>query len=79
MRDLVNDNSRLKNLIASDRKENPVKIEKILKSELVNVMRNYFEISMDDVNLSILINKDGWYDIQLNVLSQTLCIANTFA
>lgn len=79
MMDLVNDNSRLKSLIASDRKENPVKIEKLLKSELVNVMRNYFEISMDDVNLSILINKDGWYDIQLNVLSQTLCIANTFA
>lgn len=79
MRDLVNDNSRLKNLIASDRKENPVKIEKLLKSELVNVMRNYFEISMDDVDLSILINKDGWYDIQLNVLSQTLSIANTFA
>ena len=79
MRDLVNDNSRLKNLIASDRKENPVKIEKLLKSELVNVMRNYFEISMDDVDLSILINKDGWYDIQINVLSQTLSIANTFA
>ena len=79
MRDLVNDNSRLKNLIVSDRKENPVKIEKLLKSELVNVMRNYFEISMDDVDLSILINKDGWYDIQLNVLSQTLSIANTFA
>lgn len=79
MKDLVNDNSRLKNLIASDRKENPVKIEKLLKSELVNVMRNYFEISMDNVDLSILINKDGWYDIQLNVLSQTLSIANTFA
>ena len=42
-------------------------------------MRNYFEISMDNVDLSILINKDGWYDIQLNVLSQTLSIANTFA
>lgn len=79
MRNLVNIDGRLKNIIASDRKENPCKIEKLLKAEIINVIRNYFEVSADDVNLSILINKNGEYDIQLNVLSKNFLIANTFA
>lgn len=71
--------NRLKNIIISDKKENPSKIEKVLKSEIINVLKNYFEISSEDVNLNILINKDGLYDIQINFVSRAIKIANVFA
>lgn len=71
--------SRLKNLISIDRAENPYKIEKLLKSEIVNVLRNYFEINIEDVNLSIIITKEGNYDIQFNILSKHFLKTNIFA
>lgn len=71
--------NRLKNIIISDKKENPSKIEKVLKSEIINVLKNYFEITSEDVNLNILINKDGLYDIQINFVSRSIKIANVFA
>ena len=71
--------NRLKNIIISDKKENPSKIEKVLKSEIINVLKNYFEITSEDVNLNILINKDGLYDIQINFISRAMKIVNVFA
>ncbi len=71
--------NRLKNMIVSDKKENPMRIAKVLKSEIVNVLKNYFEITCEDVNLDILIDENGKYDIQINVLSRAIKIANTFA
>lgn len=71
--------NRLKNIIISDKKENPSKIEKVLKSEIINVLKNYFEITSEDVNLNILINKDGLYDIQINFVSRAMKIVNVFA
>lgn len=70
---------RLKNIISSDRQENPLKIEKLLKAEMLNLLKNYFDISQDDLSLSILINKDGRYDIQINFVSNKCIIANVFA
>lgn len=71
--------NRLKNIIISDKKENPSKIEKVLKSEIINVLKNYFEITSEDVNLNILINKDGLYDVQINFVSRAMKIVNVFA
>lgn len=79
MKNLPSLENRLKNIIVADKKENPMKIEKILKSEIINVIKNYFEISAEDVDLNILINKDGMYDIQINFVSRAIKIANVFA
>ncbi len=78
MRDLANLENRLKNIIVADKKENPDKIERLLKSEIINVLKNYFEITSEDVSLSILINDDGKYDLQINAISGFLKIAHTF-
>ena len=40
MRDLANLENRLKNIIVADKKENPEKIERLLKSEIMNVLKN---------------------------------------
>lgn len=78
MRDLANLENRLKNIIVADKKENPEKIEILLKSEIMNVLKNYFDITSEDVSLSILINDDGKYDLQINAISSFLKIAHTF-
>lgn len=78
MRDFANLENRLKNIIVADKKENPEKIERLLKSEIMNVLKNYFDITSEDVSLSILINDDGKYDLQINAISSFLKIAHTF-
>ena len=78
MNSLIKCENRLKNIIVSDKRENPCRIEKILKSELINIVKNYFEICSDEVDLSILIRDDGRYSIQLNVLSRSIKFANSF-
>ena len=78
MKDLDNLKNRLKNIIVADKKENPEKIERLLKSEIMNVLKNYFDITSEDVSLSILINDDGKYDLQINAISSFLKIAHTF-
>ena len=78
MNNLVVCEDRLKNMLVSDKRENPIRIERVLKSELINVMKNYFEISSEDLTLDILVRDDGKYDIQINVVSRAIKFANTF-
>ena len=77
MREIVGLENRLKNMIALDKKEEPEKIIKVLKAEVVNLLKNYFEITSEDVETSILVNSDGKYDLQINAVSNTIKIANT--
>ncbi len=79
MREIVGLETRLKNMIALDKKEEPEKIIKVLKAEVVNLLKNYFEITSEDVETSILVNSDGKYDLQINAVSNTIKIANTFS
>ncbi|MCI5497634.1 MAG: cell division topological specificity factor MinE [Firmicutes bacterium] len=79
MREIVGLENRLKNMIALDKKEEPEKIIKVLKAEVVNLLKNYFEITSEDVETSILVNSDGKYDLQINAVSNTIKIANTFS
>ena len=78
MNDLKLYENRLRSMIVSDKRENPVRIERVLKSELVNVLQNYFDISHDDVDLSIIIRDDGRYDLQVNAVSRNIKFANSF-
>lgn len=79
MNDLLSGDNRLRNLIVSDRRENPIKIEKFLKAEIIKVLQNFFDVSSDDISLSIIISKEGIYDIQINALSKNFLNANVFA
>lgn len=76
MNNLALNEERLKNLIVLDRSENPNKILKLLKSEVLNVLRNYFDINFDDLGISIIINKKGEYDLQINAISKKFLIAD---
>ena len=78
MKSLIKCENRLKNLMITDKRDNPVRIERLLKAELINVIRNYFEVNSDNVDLSIIINEKGLYDIQLNLVSRAIKFVRTF-
>ena len=68
---------RIDNLIKVDKKENPEKIIKLLKSEIVYVFKNYMEINMDDVKLDMGIDNNGKYLINFSCEVNRIFVANT--
>ena len=43
---------RLKSVLAGDRASKPAKFEEVLRSELIGVLRQYFELDPEDVTVS---------------------------
>lgn len=68
---------RIDNLIKVDKKENPEKIIKLLKSEIVYVFKNYMDINMDDVRLDMGIDNNGKYLINFSCEVSRIFVANT--
>ena len=64
MREIVGLENRLKNMIALDKKEEPEKIIKVLKAEVVNLLKNYFEITSEDVEKKY--EAWGWFVMQID-------------
>ncbi len=52
---------RLKNVLVSDKEENPTKVLGVLKSDILNVLSEYMEISSDDLILNINVNNLGQF------------------
>ena len=65
---IENCEERLKSIVVLDKQETPQKINRLLKSELLYLLRNYFDICAEDLNLDIAINQNGKYEI--NVLGE---------
>ena len=78
MNNIVVCENRLKNIIVADKQENPIKIKKVVRAEIIQVLRNYFDISMDDVDFDIVITDDGFYNITIDVVSRNMKFANSF-
>ena len=78
MNNIVVCENRLKNIIVADKQENPIKIKKVVRAEIIQVLRNYFDVSMDDVDFDIVITDDGFYNIIINVVSRNMKFANSF-
>lgn len=76
--ELVSCEQRLKMMIASDKQGTSQKINKLLKSELLYVLKNYFDITSDDISLNIGIDEFGKYDINLCAKARSLKIAHVF-
>ena len=71
-------NSRIKNIILIDKKDNPKKILKVIKSEIINVIGNYMQVSDDNVCMDIIINRDGFYELRLRAISNKIKVVNSF-
>lgn len=69
---------RLKSMIIIDKKENPQRIERLIKSELLYVLKNYFDVTYENLEVDIFVDKDGAYNLNLNLKSNTIKIARCF-
>lgn len=78
MKNISQAETRLKKIISADKKENPIKIERLLKSEIYYILKNYFEINSEDMSLNIKINEGGKYQLQLNAISRSIKMSQTF-
>ena len=61
--------NRLNQIILSDNKESSFGIDKLIKPELINVLKNYFYVSNDDVEVKYEFNGNEGY--VLSVIANT--------
>lgn len=57
--------ARLKDMLSVDKKSNPIKLENIVKSEIVYLLKNYMEINSNDVDFSITLDGENKYNVVL--------------
>ena len=69
---------RLKDIIILDKQETPKKINRLLKSELLFLLKNYFEICAEDLSLDISITDSGKYYLKVEAESRNIKIAHIF-
>lgn len=69
---------RLKNMIVIDKKENPQRLERLIKAEIYYVLKNYFDIRHDDLDVNLEVNADGQYVCNISCMSNTIKIAKCF-
>lgn len=67
---------RLKNVLTKDKSDSPNRIMNVLKSELLYVLKNYMEISSQNVELSMVVNQNGYYEINLFATVRRLKLAS---
>lgn len=58
-------NERLRNVLKSDKRDNPNKILNVLKSDILYVLKNYMEITSDDLDVNINVTSTGTYSITI--------------
>lgn len=68
--------TRLKGMLTNDKKENPIKLENVIKSEILYVLKNYMDIKSEDVDFAINVDNDGKYEISLYLKIDRLKLVN---
>lgn len=65
---------RLKNVLISDKQFNPEQVKKILKADLIKVLKNYADFDTDNLLINFSIDDNGNYQIQISITAQRLKI-----
>ena len=69
---------RLKNMLVIDKKENPQRIERVIKAEIFHILKNFFDISHEDLDLTLEVDSNGKYVLNMTCVSNTIKIAKCF-
>jgi hypothetical protein len=62
-----------------DKQETPQKINRLLKSEILYLLKNYFEICSEDLSVDINIDDCGKYLLNINGLCRNIKVAHLFS
>lgn len=52
---------RLQDVLISDKQFSPQKVEKVLRSDMYNLLSNYCTITPDDLSVKVEVQRDGSY------------------
>lgn len=63
---------RLKEMIVIDKQDIPQKINKLIKSEILYLFRNYFDVVAEDIDVDIDVDESGKYHIQVSAISKSI-------
>lgn len=77
MKELVKCESRLKNIMLMDKQEVPQRIVRVVKVELLYVLRNYFDVSSENMSVDISLNATGQYVLSMIMESDSIKVVNT--
>lgn len=77
--DIVSCEERLKRIVVLDKMEVPSKITKIIKAEMLYLLKNFFEISSEDLDINISLDKDRRYVMDVKVVSKNIKNVRTFS
>ena len=69
---------RLNNIMQVDKGQLPAKLNKVLKSEVARVIKNYMGINDEDFDVNIDLNNSGYFELNIHVLSKRIIMANSF-
>lgn len=69
---------RLKDMIVIDKQNIPQKINKLLKSEILYLFRNYFDVTAEDIDVNIDIDEYGKYHIDISALARNIKSVHLF-
>ena len=69
---------RLNNIMQVDTGQLSAKLNKVLKSEVARVIKNYMDITDEDFDVNIDLNNSGYFELNIHVLSERIIMANSF-
>ncbi|MBE5736527.1 MAG: hypothetical protein E7356_04175 [Clostridiales bacterium] len=77
MKELVKCENRLKNIMLMDKQEVPQRIVRVVKAELLYVLKNYFDVSSENMSVDISLNATGQYVLSMVMESDSIKVVNT--
>ena len=63
---------RMKQMIVVDKINDSKKIVRVVHAELVFLLKNFFDICSDDVEVNLDVDKNGKYLLSVNVVSRVI-------
>ena len=69
---------RVSKAIVLEKHFNPEKIRSVIKSDIINVLKNYGEIDFNKLNFDIIILDDGSYEVEFKVKLNSLKVFRSF-
>ncbi len=76
MREISCCEDRLKSMFLIDKAETPQKINKVIKAEIIYLLKNYFDITAEDVEVELGVAQTGEYILNITAKSRFLKVAS---
>lgn len=75
---MVASTNRLRQVLVTDKQDNPLRIYNVLKSDVLFALKNYMDISANDLNLDITVDEMGCFNIDIHCNVRRLKSLNAF-